>query len=139
MIIICNNFNARGGHVNSDRYILLIEDDLDISEAIQSVLEAEGFRIKCKFNGKEAIEYLHETDNTPSLIILDLMMPIMNGYEFRLEQLKDKKISNIPTLLLSASGKYQEQEIDKLNFTESLKKPIDLEFLIEVVKRNIQG
>jgi len=138
MILICN---ARyvGGPVNSDRYILLIEDDLDISEAIQSILEGEGFSIKCKFNGKEAIDYLRDTVNIPSLILLDLMMPIMNGYDFRLEQLKDNKISNIPTILLSAAGKYQDQDIDKLNFNESLKKPIDLESLIDVVKRNIKG
>lgn len=137
MICVHNN-RALGGLVNSSQYILLIEDDLDISEAIQSILEAEGFSIKCKFNGKEAIDYLENSATIlPSLILLDLMMPVMNGYDFRVEQLKNNKLAYIPTILLSAAGKYQ--DIDKLNFNESLKKPIDLDALIDVVKRNIKG
>jgi CheY-like chemotaxis protein len=63
------------------------------------------------------------------------MMPIMNGYEFRNAQLIDPKISNIPTIILSAGGKYE--DIEKLHFQESLKKPLDLETLINVVKKNL--
>jgi CheY-like chemotaxis protein len=121
--------------MGSDQYILLVEDDLDISEAIQSILEEEKYKVKCTFNGKEALDYLTTAKNTPSLILLDIMMPQMNGYEFREAQLQDPRIANIPTIILSAAGKYE--NIDKLNFKECLKKPLDLETLIDVVKRNI--
>jgi CheY-like chemotaxis protein len=121
--------------MGSDQYILLVEDDLDISEAIQSILEEEKYKVKCTFNGKEALDYLTTAKNTPSLILLDIMMPQMNGYEFREAQLQDPRIANIPTIILSAAGKYE--NIEKLNFKECLKKPLDLETLIDVVKRNI--
>ncbi|MDD4975167.1 MAG: response regulator [Bacteriovorax sp.] len=118
-----------------DQYILLVEDDLDISEAIQSILEEEKYKVKCTFNGKEALDYLTTAEKTPSLILLDIMMPQMNGYEFREAQLQDPRIANIPTIILSAAGKYE--NIEKLNFKECLKKPLDLETLIDVVKKNI--
>lgn len=121
--------------MSPDNYILLVEDDLDISEAIQSILEEEGFVIKCTFNGKEALEYLSDAPHVPQLILLDIMMPYMNGYEFREAQLKDPKIANIPTIILSAAGKHE--DIDRLHFKECLKKPLDLETLIDVVKRNL--
>ena len=121
--------------MGSDQYILLVEDDLDISEAIQSILEEEKYNVKCTFNGKEALDFLATAKNTPCLILLDIMMPQMNGYEFREAQLQDPLIANIPTIILSAAGKYE--NIEKLNFKECLKKPLDLETLIDVVKRNI--
>ncbi|MFA6236316.1 MAG: response regulator [Bacteriovorax sp.] len=123
--------------MSGDKYVLLIEDDLDINEAIQSILEEEGFKVKCTFNGREAIEFLKDTSTIPSLILLDIMMPYMNGYEFREAQLKEPRISNIPTIILSAAGKHE--DIEKLHFRECLKKPLDLETLIDVVKRNINS
>ena len=120
--------------MSSDQYILLVEDDLDISEAIQSILEEENYKVKCTFNGKEALEFLTTTESIPSLILLDIMMPYMNGYEFRAAQLQDPRIANIPTIILSAAGK--NEDLDKLNFKECLKKPLDLDTLISVVKRN---
>lgn len=121
--------------MDSDQYILLVEDDLDISEAIESILQEENYKVKCKFNGKEALEHLSTAESLPSLILLDIMMPIMNGYEFREVQLKDQKIANIPTVILSAAGK--NEDITKLNFKECIKKPLDLDTLLAVVKRNI--
>lgn len=121
--------------MNSDQYVLLVEDDVDISEAIESILKEEGYQIKCVFNGKEALDYLKSANPLPSLILLDIMMPYMNGYEFREIQLRDNKIAAIPTIILSAAGKHE--DIDKLNFKETLKKPLDLETLLDVVKRNL--
>jgi CheY-like chemotaxis protein len=121
--------------MSSDQYVLLVEDDLDISEAIQSILEEEKYKVKCTFNGKEALDFLATAESNPSLILLDIMMPYMNGYEFREAQLLDSKIANIPTIILSAAGKHE--DLDKLKFKECLKKPLDLDTLLDVVKRNI--
>ena len=121
--------------MNLGRYILLIEDDADISEAVKSIIEEENYQVKCAFNGKEALEYLKSSDDMPSLILLDIMMPIMNGYEFREAQLDSPKIASIPTVVLSAAGK--NEDLTHFHFTESLKKPLDLDTLVDVVKRNI--
>lgn len=120
--------------MNSKKSILLVEDDLDISEAIQSILEEEGFNLKCLFNGKEAIDYLRDTLQMPDLILLDIMMPHMNGYQFRELQLKDGRLASIPTIILSAAGKCD--DLAHYQFRDCLKKPLDLETLIEVVHRN---
>ena len=122
--------------MSTDKYVLLVEDDLDISEAVESILTEEGYKIKCVFNGKEALEFLETAETTPGLILLDIMMPYMNGYEFRAAQLEIPKIAKIPTIILSAAGKHE--DIGKLNFQECLKKPLDLETLIDVVKRNLK-
>jgi CheY-like chemotaxis protein len=121
--------------MNSDRYILLVEDDMDISEAVETILAEEGFKIKCVFNGKEALDFLDNTVKNPSLILLDIMMPVMNGYEFREIQLKTPEIASIPTILLTAAEAHG--DINHLKFHECLKKPLDLETLLAVVKRNI--
>ncbi len=67
--------------MSSDQYVLLVEDDLDISEAVESILKEEGFNIKCVFNGKEALEFLRTAEKNPALILLDVIMPYMNGYD----------------------------------------------------------
>ena len=121
--------------MNSEQYVLLVEDDLDISESIQTILEEEKYKVECTFNGKEALEYLATAEVPPSLILLDIMMPYMNGYEFREAQLKNPKIADIPTVILSAGT--EQQDIDKLHFTQFIKKPLDLDTLIDVLKNNI--
>lgn len=120
--------------MNFKKTILLVEDDLDISEAIQSILEEEGFDLKCSSNGKEAIDYLRIAPELPHLILLDIMMPYMNGYQFREVQLEDSRLANIPTIILSAAGKCD--DLAQYHFRDCLKKPLDLETLIDVVHRN---
>jgi CheY-like chemotaxis protein len=116
-------------------YVLLVEDDLDISESIQAILEEENYQVQCKFNGKEAMEYLMNAEVEPSLILLDVMMPLMNGYQFREAQLKNSRISNIPTIILSASNELQNGE--QFHFTDFIKKPLDVETLLDAIKNNI--
>ena len=69
----------------------------------------------------------------PKLILLDNMMPIMNGHEFRVSQLQNSKIAQIPTILFSATDNVD--NFEKLNFTEYIKKPIELETLLNTVKK----
>ncbi|MDO9181546.1 MAG: response regulator [Bacteriovorax sp.] len=118
-----------------DQYILLIEDDQDISEAIKTILEEENIKVECTFNGIEALNFLTTNKTYPALILLDIMMPIMNGYEFREKQLKDPQISKIPTIILSASG--NTETLEKLHFNDCLRKPLDLDSLLSVVSQYI--
>ncbi len=121
--------------MDSKKVILLLEDDIDIQEAIRGILEEEGYEIKSTVNGKEGLQFLSFAERIPDLILLDLMMPEMNGYEFRLRQLRDPKIASIPTVVLSARN--QIEDVEKLSFNEYVKKPLDLITLIDVVNRNI--
>src|SRR5207249_387698 len=81
--------------------VLVVEDDFDLRDALVPILEYEGHRVVSAANGREALDWLHAMP-PPSLILLDLMMPVMNGEEFRAEQLRDPALASIPGVILSA-------------------------------------
>ena len=81
--------------------ILLVEDDADITDAMTDVLTDHGHQVQAARNGKEALVLL-ATGALPQLIFLDLMMPLMNGSEFRQAQLKDPRLAKIPVVIVSA-------------------------------------
>ena len=81
--------------------ILLVEDDADIADAMTDVLTDQGHEVQAARNGKEALVLL-AMGTLPQLIFLDLMMPLMNGSEFRQAQLKDPRLSKIPVVIVSA-------------------------------------
>jgi PleD family two-component response regulator len=114
-------------------YVLLIEDDIDIAEAIESVFHLENIRYQSMKDGQSALDYLNSTDLNPSLIILDVMMPLLNGLEFRKKQLSNKKIANIPTIAMSATSDFE--KVDAGHFNEFIKKPIDIEQFIDLIKK----
>ena len=113
--------------------ILLVEDDFDVREALVETLEEEGYRVDCVCDGSQALEYLRD-GGRPGLILLDLMMPIMNGSEFRMAQKRDPAWRHLPVVLLSADGKMDEKA-RALEVNGAIKKPIDLEELINVIER----
>jgi CheY-like chemotaxis protein len=80
--------------------ILIVEDNDDIRTTLASLLKAAGYGVVCKTNGREALDYLRTAD-PPTAILLDLNMPVMNGWEFRQEQRQDPALAAIPVLLLS--------------------------------------
>lgn len=88
--------------------ILIIEDDLDIADALTDVLTDVGHEVRHAQNGKEALVLLTVGD-LPQLILLDLMMPLMNGPEFREAQLRDPRLSKIPVILISADRNVAER------------------------------
>jgi len=105
--------------------ILVVEDDHLIREAIAEALDEEGFEVLEAANGREALDKLHA--ERASLVLLDLMMPIMDGWSFREAQLHDPEISNIPVVVLSA---LKDQSVPA---ERHFSKPCDLDELLDTV------
>jgi CheY-like chemotaxis protein len=112
--------------------ILLVEDDPDVRDALEEVLEDEGYVVAVAENGLEAVKLLlaHEP---PALILLDLMMPVMDGYEFRRHQLADPRLATIPVIGISAG--MMDDRIEAMQLAASIKKPLDLKALLEEIRR----
>jgi CheY-like chemotaxis protein len=111
--------------------ILIIEDDKGIQETLSAVLQEDGFSVVIKNHGLEGLEYLQSASKLPDLILLDLMMPIMNGQEFREAQLKNTYYRAIPTVILSAQTQNMfSEDFQKLDF---IKKPFGLDDLFNMV------
>jgi CheY-like chemotaxis protein len=113
--------------------ILLVEDDDEIRQALSDVLEEQGYSVEEARNGREALELLRDHE-APRLILLDLMMPVMDGWEFRHAQLGDPLLARIPVVVLSAMTNLRARGAD-LHAAECLAKPVDVAYLLEAVSR----
>ena len=113
--------------------VLIVEDDEDLREMMAQLLTLEGFQAAAVANGREALDYLHQSDK-PDVILLDLMMPVMDGWQFRHAQLEDPQISRIPVVVLSAMTNLRSRG-DELHAAECLAKPVDVDYLLEAVSR----
>lgn len=111
--------------------ILVVEDDTSIRELLVELLESEGYEVASAVNGLEGLKCL-QTGATPNLILIDLMMPVMDGYSFRTEQLKNPKWSGIPTVVMSAEANAKEK-MKNFNITAFLSKPVELETILKTV------
>ncbi|MGE0868444.1 MAG: PleD family two-component system response regulator [Kofleriaceae bacterium] len=112
--------------------VLVVDDDADIRETISEVLEDEGYSVVSAVNGADALEMLRSIE--PSLILLDLSMPIMSGQEFRCRQLQDPMLASIPTVVMTAADRIYDKTAG-MQLTEILAKPITLETLLASVER----
>jgi CheY-like chemotaxis protein len=115
--------------------ILVVEDDTSIRELLVELLESESYEVFSAVNGLEAIKFL-ELGNLPDLILIDLMMPIMDGYSFRTEQLKNDQWSKIPTVVMSAEANAKEK-MKNFQITAFLSKPVELEIILSTVSRYV--
>ncbi len=107
--------------------VLLVDDNLESREVLAEVLETYGYRVVAASSGKEALEYLHRSA-PPRLIITDLMMPVMNGWDLLEAKRKMKHLAKVPVVVLSAVPK-PEVEADHV-----MLKPVDVERLLATVK-----
>ena len=112
--------------------VLVVEDDIDIQQALSRILEAEGYAVARAENGRTALAHLEGPDR-PCLILLDLMMPVMDGWQFRSELKRDPALASIPVVILSAHT--QADPTGTLDAASYLKKPIDLDRLLATVRR----
>ena len=117
----------------SCRSILVVDDDPDVRDAISTVLSDEGYGVTSVGNGREALEHLHHRTR-PSLILLDMMMPEMDGWSFRQELKKLPDLSSIPIVILSAHGNVRDAAL-ALGVADYLRKPLQLDSLLEIAER----
>ena len=110
--------------------VLIVEDDDGAREALSDCLEMEGFKVASVRNGQEALEYLHRSP-APKVILLDLFMPVMTGWEFREAQKKDASIAQIPVVVVTAFGAAVTRQIDA---DLVMHKPLDLDRLVAVIR-----
>lgn len=109
--------------------LLLIEDEPDIRDSLREILESEGYAVHTAANGAEGLRAL-EAMPAPSLILLDLLMPVMNGTEFLAEQQRRPSLSAIPVVVLSADSNLRTGN----RVHSHVRKPIDLTELLLLVK-----
>lgn len=107
--------------------ILIVEDEKGIQDVLRMALEMEGYKVFTADNGKQGLEMLPNME-TPCLILLDLMMPVMNGWEFAEAISKDMTLATIPVVIVTAYG----ERADRIPSKGVLKKPIDLDALLRI-------
>ena len=115
--------------------VLIVEDDPDQRSAIVLMLESEGYTVLTAGSGVEALDLL-DAGSRPCMILLDLMMPEMDGVQFRMEQLKREAHARIPVVVASAFG--QMTRAKYLQVADYLRKPLDLDELLAVIERVTQ-
>jgi two-component system response regulator MprA len=119
--------------------VLVVDDDRDIREAVADALEAEGYSVVTATDGLDALRWLRaqpDDGTRASLILLDLMMPNMDGVEFRREQSRDHKLRSIPVVLLSADMSVGEKA-RAMHAAGYVTKPVELDVLLDVIQQHL--
>ena len=114
--------------------ILVVDDDPDIRETMIEVLEEAGYEAVGAADGVEALAQLRDPEDRWCVVLLDLMMPNMDGRTFRSEQLQDPVISPIPVVIVSAMSDVQEAA-EELRVAAHVNKPVRLAELVKIVDR----
>jgi CheY-like chemotaxis protein len=118
--------------------VLLVEDDDDLREALRARLERRGFSVVAVSHGREALDYLFECGEPIGIILLDLMMPVMDGWTLRQELLSDPELARIPVVVLSGVSDLASATTG-LNATAWLSKPIQFDRLCRLVQDALEA
>lgn len=119
--------------MNASRSILLIEDDAGIRESVAECLESEGYAVTPVSNGLEGLDWLRRP-HRPNLIVLDLVMPVMNGAQFLAELREDQVLRDLPVVLMTAAAPSAGMPLPDAN--GYLAKPFELSELLDVIERH---
>ena len=113
--------------------ILIVDDEADILEILKFVLEAQGYECITASDGEEGLNLAREVK--PDLIILDVMMPKINGYKISRLLKYDNKYKNIPILMITARSQEEDKIIgEETGADEYITKPFNVDFVVEKVK-----
>jgi CheY-like chemotaxis protein len=112
--------------------ILLVEDDFVLRSSLSELLALEGFRVECCADGREAIRRLVEPPK-PNLILLDIMLPHLDGFEFRALQRKVPGFAHIPVVVISAHD-LDPRSLDELELPLAFRKPLDIDRLLSTMR-----
>ena len=112
--------------------ILIVDDEQDIVESLKFVLEVGGYTCYCAYNGEDGLRMAKEL--TPDLIILDVMMPKINGYKISRLLKYDKKYKDIPIIMVTARSQDEDKLIgEETGADEYITKPFDLDYVVQRV------
>ena len=115
--------------------ILLIEDDFMLRGSLAAVLESEGYAVECEANALDALRRL-ERPPRPSLILLDIMLPYMDGLEFRAVQRATPELTHIPVIVITAIGVRPDVAAD-LDLKQTFFKPLERPRLLDAIRRQL--
>jgi CheY-like chemotaxis protein len=113
-----------------DCLVLVVEDDEGIRDVLATILHELGYSVLVASNGEEALQRLRSGTCRPCVILLDLWMPVMDGWRFREEQRKDSSLAAIPVVALSGDG-----EARSFDAAAHLRKPVQLQPFVTTVER----
>jgi len=114
--------------------VLVVEDNAEVRQALVALLEAEGYHVAEAVDGVSALRLLRTGAVQPCLIVLDLMMPRMSGWDFRTEQSSDLRLAGIPVVVVSADPLASQAE--RMGAAAVLSKPADPEQFLELIGRH---
>jgi CheY-like chemotaxis protein len=115
--------------------VLVVEDDPATREALVVFLRHEGYPAESVNDGQQALARLRDK-KPPSLVLLDLMLPVMDGFEFRVQQLQDPALARIPVIVVSAGGDLV-RKAETLHADACLAKPLDVEMLLSLIAARV--
>jgi CheY-like chemotaxis protein len=114
--------------------VLIVDDDVSVRIALKELFETEGYAVALAANGRAALNQLRG-GLRPCVVLLDLMMPVMDGWDFRAEQLTDPEIKDVPVFILTAVGFSAETVRAQFGDIPFVPKPPAHEGLLEMVRR----
>ncbi len=117
--------------------ILIVDDDSDVRKSLSDFLEDEGYRVTAASNGRTALD-LMRAGVRPAVILLDLMMPGMDGWDFRQAQLEDPALASVPVVVVTASGFSPETIRTQFAPAAFVSKPIQPTVLLEAIDRSLR-
>ncbi len=116
--------------------VMVVEDDPMIRSSLIELLESEGYDVVGVENGQAALTHLRSVPDLPGVILLDVMMPIMDGWQFRSQQLGDSKISKIPVIVVTADGSARDKAA-VMSAQGWVNKPFKIDDILDAVARHI--
>jgi CheY-like chemotaxis protein len=115
-------------------FVLVVEDDADIRETVAELLVEEGYEVRSASSGLDALEWLRKGEAVPDVVLLDLMMPIMDGWTFYDHLQQEARWASLPIVVISADANVQEKAA-RLKPIACLRKPVGIDELLAVVAR----